>query len=107
MTEARRFSSIEHIRAAADRAGSHWFSPGAMRFFGTRVHSTLYGGRYFVTSEQPWDGPRGYAVRCVTVSGDGQAATGGFSIDTVGELCQYATRDAAHQAAREAARSDA
>jgi hypothetical protein len=59
------------IKAANAEAGYHWFEPGTLRFFASRVGDTVYqgpGGVYFVSSEQfkmtgrP-DGPRRYTVR--------------------------------------------
>lgn len=81
------------------RAGGHWFEPATMRFFASRVHETIYvakdGRAYFVSSERPPGGRRGYAVRVAEVSGN---------INTVGSVCQYKTGRAAHaEAARLAA----
>lgn len=94
--------SVDDIRRAMDRAGSHWWDADTMRFFGTRAGSRLYtgpGGAYFVTSEQPPHGPRAYTVRRFV------AET--CSIETVGDFGGYATRAAAHRAARTAAKGDA
>ena len=89
------FYSIDDIKRAAENRGSKWFSRGAMRFFGSRVHDTVYqgpGGVFFVSSEQPPYGPRGYAVRRFDPdTGD---------ISTVGKVCQYSSRSGAHGAAR-------
>ena len=59
----------EIIRAAKD-SGSHFFDPGTMRFFGSRVERGVYGedGRVFITSEQDsegvvYDGQRRYFPR--------------------------------------------
>lgn len=73
----------------------HWFDPGTLRFFGSRVGSVAYEStdgrfRFFVSSERyrsmmpAWDGRRFYSVRVQRVeSGD---------IDTVGEFGAYASR---------------
>jgi hypothetical protein len=84
-----RFQTVSDIRAYHEQTGSHWFDRSSMRFFGTKIHgNTLIKGRYFITSEQPPHGPRGYTVREVSEDGD---------IKTVGELCGYRTaRDARH-----------
>ncbi len=47
--------TIDRIRTANREAGQHFFEPGAMRFFRSRVLSGVYqgdGGVYFVTSER-------------------------------------------------------
>lgn len=91
------FKSIEDIKKANANAGLHWFEPATLRYFGSRVSPTLYGGRYFITSEQRrFDGsPRRYSVRVASADG---------SIDTVGEFKAYATRaDAIKEAKRLAA----
>jgi hypothetical protein len=98
-TEQRTFESLANIRAANYNIGHHWFDAGTLRFFGSRVHDELYGGRYFVTSERDsgfgslgaaWGGARRYTVRVANADG---------SIDTVGEFGQYASRSGAHAAA--------
>jgi len=52
----------------ADRAGSHWFSPNAMRSFSTRLPRlailTATGLMYFVSSDKTPSG-RMYAIRLV------------------------------------------
>lgn len=58
--------TMSKIRAADREAGRHFFSPGTMRFFKSRIHSRVYqgnGGIYFVTSEQGPHGPRLFTVR--------------------------------------------
>lgn len=70
--------TVSDIQTIADHAGSHFFSPGAMRFFSSRVSSrgvfavdgaeALPGRRYlFITSEVHGDEPRHYAVRMMTL----------------------------------------
>lgn len=91
------FETVRQIRGAMREAGSLWFSEGAMRMFGTRVHQSVYGGRVFVTSEKDplgrfWGGERRYTVRRVTDD---------FRIETVGEFGAHSTSSDAH---REAAR---
>jgi hypothetical protein len=44
--------NMEDIKRANARAGHHFFEASSMRFFASRVGQTVYGGRYFVTSEQ-------------------------------------------------------
>jgi len=86
------FFTVEQIKDAHAASGGCWFSPDTMRFFKSRVLSGVYGGRYFVTSEQFPSGVRAYSVR--QVSGDGS------SISTVGRFGGYATAYQARAAAR-------
>jgi hypothetical protein len=47
--------TISKIRHANKTAGHHFFDPGTMRFFGSRILQYVYqgvGGIYFVTSER-------------------------------------------------------
>lgn len=81
------FHTIDEVRQANKRIGHHWFDPGAMRFFNTRVIPPLEKGRYFVTSER-FDSstPRRFTVRVAMCDG---------RVETVGDFMQYATvRDA-------------
>lgn len=85
-----RFWDMNEVRRANKDRGHHWFEPSTLRFFRSRVGDTLYGGRYFVSSEQFDDGyPRLYTVR--------EAMSDG-SIETVGEFQEYETRDQAIRA---------
>lgn len=102
------FTSIGEIRQANRAIGHHWFDPAALRYFGCRVGSTVYGGRYFVTSEQDdgvtmsdgvhraaWNGRRLYTVRMATERGE---------IETVGTFGGYTSGAAARRAAARFAR---
>lgn len=105
--KAGEFETIRQIRGANRQAGHHWFDPETMEFFGTSVDNVVYGGRYFVTEDNPpsWQHfaetaefpypilPR-YTVRRVNDDA---------TIGTVGEFRQYYTRTSAHEAARKAA----
>lgn len=81
------FTSMNEIEEANRRLGNHWFDEDTLRFFGCRVGRTVYGGRYFVSSEQDsygaWNYQRRYTVRMATADGH---------IITVGEFGQYDTR---------------
>lgn len=61
---------VSEIMAANERSGGYFFSRDTMRFFRSRVLDGVYGGRLFVTSEQPPHGPRTYTVRAILDSGD-------------------------------------
>lgn len=70
----------------------YWFSKGAKRFFKSRIGERVYGGRYFVTSEEGPSGVRAYSVREYNAEAD--------TVSTVGEFQGYATRARAHAAAK-------
>lgn len=60
------FRSTDTIERAMDRAGSHWWDRDTMRFFATLIpHTHVYGGRVFIASHRPPNGPRLYAVHIV------------------------------------------
>lgn len=98
MCDYSDISTMSDVRSYANRSGhGHWFSAPTMRFFGTRLGKAVYngpGGVFFVTSERFWrDGsPRLYTVRALLRNG---------GVDTAGEFQGYATRAAAHRAAKE------
>lgn len=97
--------TIAKIKRGSLDAGSHFFEPGTMRFFSSRVLDRVHYGAdgvyFFVTSEQfvPSSGPahaRRYTVRKWDKSNPSQ-------VETVGEFQQYGSRAAAHRAAAELA----
>jgi len=84
------FETMKDVVAANAAIGNHWFDPATKRFFRSRIGSTLYGGKYFVSSEQfDDDSPRLYTIRCVYPRG---------SIGTVGRFQEYASRSDAIRA---------
>lgn len=91
------FQNVAQIRAANRDAGQFFFEPSSMRFFNSRVEGrNVYGGRYFITSEQftGSDGvsaPRRFTLREAFADG---------SINTVGEFQAYFDRKDAADAAR-------
>ena len=97
--ETRYFYNTDEVEREADNVGSHWFEPATLGFFRGRVGYEVYGGRYFVSSEQGgrdiWGGQRRYTVREVRYNDEGR-----FSINTVGEFGEYDTRAQAHGAAK-------
>ena len=87
------FQSMAEVIAANEKAGYYFFESGTKRFFDSRIGRTLYGGRYFITSEQfhGSDGrsaPRAYTIREVGPDGD---------IDTVGDFNKWPTAAAARR----------
>jgi hypothetical protein len=84
------FKTVNDVKQANERLGHHWFSPETLRFFSSRIGRTLYGGRYFITSEQyDHNAPRRYSIR--EASPDG-------SVRTIGKFQQYATNREAQKA---------
>lgn len=92
------FTSIPAVKAAFNAAGSYWFSAGAMKFFNTKIESSLIGGRYFITSERYEAGePKLFNIRKVVRESDGR-----LDIETVGEHMTYTTKQQALNALRNA-----
>lgn len=58
-----KYKDISDIKHVNQSAGNKFFSHGAMQFFKSRICPTIYGGRYFVTSELVWEIGRRYSVR--------------------------------------------
>ena len=89
------YSSIEEIVDANSSIGQTWFGE-AESFFGSIIYEEVYGGRYFVTSEQDtsatpaWGGERRWSIRACN---DGR-------ISTVGEFGAYGSLEEAQEAAR-------
>jgi hypothetical protein len=77
------YTSIREIEAANERAGQHWFSANTTGFFKSRIGATIYGGRYFTSSEQMGSFPRRYSVRRANDDG---------TIETMGNFDGFATR---------------
>jgi hypothetical protein len=88
------FNTLSEVKQANREAGQHWFDFESMNFFGSKVYPTLYGGKYFVSSE--YTGfekvTRAFSVREAHEDG---------SIGTVGEFLGYNTFEAAEAAAKE------
>lgn len=84
------WESMTNVRYENRCKGQHFFSPSTLRYFGSRIGSRVYGGRFFITSEQDsygaWGGKRRYTIRVVSNDAD---------IDTWGEHGQFATRSGA------------
>jgi hypothetical protein len=74
------YLTIAEIKAANKAAGDYFFEPDTLKFFRSVVHPVVYGGTYFVTSEQaPYDSRR-WTVRAADPDG---------SISTVGDFQEY------------------
>lgn len=77
-------------------AGGHFFDKDTMRFFGSRLETGLYAGRYFITSEsingltRSNDPDRKYTIR--------EFGDDFKRIDDVGEFQEHKTLDEAFAA---------
>ena len=87
--------TISQLKNLHERNGGYFFTEDAKRFFRSRIHSDVYGGCVFVTSEKhvSWrfEGDRLYTVRYM--DGDGNT-------HTVGDFQGFETRSKAHTFAR-------
>lgn len=56
--------NLTEAKAIYNSTGKHFFDPETMKFFGSRIESSLYKNRCFITSEKNFDGTkRFYTVR--------------------------------------------
>ena len=77
------FDSIKEIEIANKNIGHHWFDKGTKRFFKSHIHSEVYGGKYFISSENTYDGrDRKFTIRIARENG---------SVSTVGEFQEFST----------------
>lgn len=87
------FKTISEVRAANRRIDNHFFDRDTMRFFKSKIESGVYGGRYFITSEQfREDSSRRYTIREAKASGE---------VNTIGAFQAYYSLEDARQNARE------
>lgn len=84
------------LALVSHQLGSHWFAPNTMRFFRSRVSRQVFGGKYFISSEDTsspyYPDVRKYSVRSFRIE------NGEFFIETIGEFRQYDTRSQAFAA---------
>lgn len=57
------FASIDDVIKANEKAGQCWFSPATQAWWKTKIETGLIRGRYFITSEDPFNTGRKFAVR--------------------------------------------
>lgn len=85
-----RWDSLTNVRYENRCKGGHWFDAATLRYFGSRIGSRVYAGRFFISSEQDsygaWGGRRRYTIRIIRDNAD---------IDTFGEFGQFASRSGA------------
>lgn len=93
-----RFHTIAEIKEANRIRGHYYFSRETMKFFSSRVLPTIYGGRYFITSEQDKYAsspvPRKYTIRYAKDDGSIEKASG---------FEEFSNLDEARRTARELA----
>ncbi|ASR76652.1 hypothetical protein SEA_WATERMOORE_264 [Streptomyces phage Watermoore] len=92
--------SIEDAKAIAKDQGNHFFSADTMRWWKSRIsdmcYSTIDGqSMFFVSSERNDDYARRYTVRVAKLDENGH-----FSVETVSEFQEYASRSGAHDRAQ-------
>jgi len=93
------FDTVEQIKRRNADAGFFYFSPETMRFFRCRVSPIIFGGRFFITSEQyrAMSGdmePRKYSIRFAYTNGN---------IEHVSEFQAFRSLAQAKRAAKKAA----
>ncbi len=82
---------ISEVKAIVKSNGSHFFDKDTMKYWGTRIETSVFKNGCFVTSENDfWETKRLYTVRRFN----------GKSIVTIGDFQQYKTKEAAREAAR-------
>lgn len=92
------YATIAEIKAANKKNGYHFFDRDTLKFFGSLIDRSVYGGQYFVTSECGWgtNYKREWTVRKANENGD---------IETVSELGEYSSLNVARNAAKRLAKS--
>jgi len=79
------FKTISDVRKANKENGFFWFSKKTMKFFDTKIETSLLKGGYFVTSEDvEKNGLRKYKIRKVK-NNKGNIKTIGNSFNTLEE----------------------
>lgn len=85
-------NGTEELKRLAVTLGNHWFDKDTLRFFSSRFGATIYGKRYFVSSERYQDDPRVYSIRefsfYTATREDGREIVY-LDISTVGEMGEY------------------
>lgn len=90
----QQYANVRHVGQLInlnESNGYYFFNKRTMRAFNSRVHSDIYGGCVFVTSEKQGWLERKYTVRIMRANG---------SIETCSSFQQYSTRYQAHAAAK-------
>ena len=84
------FKTIADVKRRNKEIDRHFFEKSTMKFFNSKIESKLYGGKYFVTSEQfDENSKRKYTVRIANNDG---------SIDTIGRFSEFSSKEDAIEA---------
>lgn len=88
--------TISELKELSRANGNCWFDKETMRFWNSHICSGIICGKYFITSEDNYNGTKTlYSIRTFNEKGE---------IDTVGEFQGYATIQDARDALRKFAR---
>ena len=83
--------TISEVKSIDKSNGGHFFDKDTMKFWGTRIETSVFKNGCFVTSEDNYNKTkRLYTVRRFN----------GKSIDTIGDSQQYKTKESAREAVR-------
>jgi hypothetical protein len=86
------YLTMQDVIDANKSIGHHWFDRETLRFFNTRIESSLIAGEYFITSERVDDRDRRrYSLRRAKPDG---------TVETIGAFQAYASKSEALNAAR-------
>lgn len=78
------FKSMAELRKKSLSSGNHFFSPANMKFFSSKVETSLIAGRYFITSDRNHRNEKAFTIRM---------AKDDASILTVGSFGQFKTKE--------------
>ena len=82
---------ISEVKSIVRSNGGHFFDKDTMKYWGSRIETSVFKNGCFVTSEDNCNKTkRLYTVRRFN----------GKSIDTIGDFQQYGTKESAREAAR-------
>ncbi len=77
------YTTMAQLKRAHRAQGWKFFDNDTMKFWGSKVHGEVRGGKFFITSEDNYDRTaRLFTIRCIDDAG---------MIDTVGEFQAHAT----------------
>ncbi|WZX99209.1 hypothetical protein NSQ26_07610 [Bacillus sp. FSL W7-1360] len=88
--------TIAEMKELNEEAGFYFFSPGAMRFFNSKIETQPTREGYFITSEHPGDEVRRFTIRLFDLETS--------DVHTVEEFQEFETLEDAIDAMIEVAR---
>jgi len=84
-----KFKTMAEFKQANKKTGQKWFSPETMKFWNSKIESTLLGKedkQVFITSERyDLDSPKKYTIRHAMPSGNVQSVFDFGNFDTLEE----------------------